>query len=102
VTGGWRVILRPLAKRQYRVLEDGPKRDAAELMQDLQEDPLNIPGAVLVTGYKNAERARFHHKRYRMVYEVFKASKTVIVFRMQPRPVVYDGLRKPGGPPKRP
>ena len=102
MTGGWKVILRSQAKKEYRLLEEGPKRDAAELMQDLEEDPLNIPGAIPMKGYKNADRARFHHKRYRMVYEVFKPSKTVIVFRMQPRPTVYDGLRKPGPPPKRP
>ncbi len=99
VTGGWKVVLRSLAKKQYRLRDEGPKRDAAELMHDLEEDPLNIPGAVQRKGYKNAERARFHQKRYRMVYEIFKASKTVIVFRMQPRPTAYDGLKRPGGPP---
>ena len=50
----WKVVLRPAAKKQYRVLEEGPKRDAAELIEDLAEDPTRIPGAIPMKGYANA------------------------------------------------
>jgi hypothetical protein len=39
----WKVILRPAALSEYRLLDEGPKQDAAELLQDLEEDPRNIP-----------------------------------------------------------
>jgi hypothetical protein len=60
----WKVILRPAAQRQYRLLEEGPKQDAAELLQDLEEDPTNIPFSLLMDTYTQTWRAHFHHRRY--------------------------------------
>jgi mRNA-degrading endonuclease RelE of RelBE toxin-antitoxin system len=94
----WKVVLRPAAKKQYRLLEEGPKRDAAELIEDLAEDPTRIPGAIPMKGYANAYRARFHHQQYRMVYEIFKGSRTVVISRMRPRPAACQGMKKPGRP----
>jgi mRNA-degrading endonuclease RelE of RelBE toxin-antitoxin system len=78
-----------------------PKRDAGDLIEHLSEDPTNIPLAILMDTYTHTWRAHFHHRRYRMVYEISPGPKTVLVLRMGPRPNIYDGMKKPQNPKRR-
>jgi len=88
---GWKVELRKSAQRELRQLEDGPQRAAEELLQDLAEDPTLVP-AIEMRG--NTYRARFHHDRYRMVYQVSKARKHILVARIRARPLAYKGMKR--------
>jgi mRNA-degrading endonuclease RelE of RelBE toxin-antitoxin system len=89
----WTVELSKSAQREYRRLEEGPKRDAAELLEDLAEDPFSIPAISMRSHPPGTMRARFHHDRYRMVYQISKPERRVIVSRMRPRPIAYRGLK---------
>jgi mRNA-degrading endonuclease RelE of RelBE toxin-antitoxin system len=89
---GWTVELRPAA-RKYRELDEGPKRDAAELLADLEEDPTLVP-AIELRANPGTWRVRFHHDRYRMIYRVARAQKRIIVTRIHPRPTAYEGMRR--------
>jgi len=42
----WKVELTKSAKRELRELDEGPRREAGELIQELAVDPTNIPGAI--------------------------------------------------------
>jgi len=90
---GWKVELRKSAQRELRQLEDGPQRAAEELLQDLAEDPTLVP-AIEMRGNPDTCRARFHHDRYRMVYQVSKARKHILVARIRARPVAYKGMKR--------
>lgn len=89
---GWTVQLRPVARREYRRLDSGPKQAASELIEDLMEDPAQVP-ALEMRGMPGTWRARFHHDGYRMIYQISKAEKRVIVTAIRPRSTAYDGLK---------
>ncbi len=88
----WRVELTKSAKRELRELEEGPRREAGELIQDLAVDPTNIPGAIELRANPNHWRIRFHHN-YRILYFIAKAQRRVIVRRIRPRPIAYKGIK---------
>jgi mRNA-degrading endonuclease RelE of RelBE toxin-antitoxin system len=90
---GWKVELTPSAQRQFRRLEDGPRQAAEELLQDLAEDPALIP-AVELDANPNTWRVRFHHDRYRMIYQISRGRKHILVTRMRPRPIAYEGMKR--------
>jgi len=89
---GWTVELSKSAQRELRQLEDGPQRSAEDLLKDLAEDPAVIP-AIELRGKRDTWRVRFHNDRYRMIYQVSKARKRIIVTRIRPRPTAYEGMK---------
>ena len=89
---GWRVILSKTARRDFRQLEDGPKQAATELLEDLAEDPALTPASEL-RGYAGYFKARFHHDLYRMVYQIAKNQRRILVTRIRPRPIAYQGMK---------
>jgi len=56
----WKVELRPSAKREFRHLEDRPRRDAEELIADLREQGPAIVTAIELRGHPDTWRSRFH------------------------------------------
>jgi mRNA-degrading endonuclease RelE of RelBE toxin-antitoxin system len=88
----WTVKLTAGAKKNLRELEEGPKRDAAELLHDLEEDPFSVPAIQLRSHAPGTMRARFHGT-YRMVYQISKAEKRVIVSRIKHRNTAYRGMK---------
>lgn len=88
----WMLEVRPAARRAFRRLDDGPKRDAAELLQDLAEDPTQVAASEM-RHYQNTWKARFYHGQYRIVYQLAKSKKRVIVIRIGPRSTAYDGMK---------
>lgn len=88
---GWKVELTNSAKKELRRLDEGPKRDAAELIADLIEDPLAVPATEL-RHYPGLWRARFHHGLYRMIYRISKPEKRVVIRRIRPRATAYEGM----------
>jgi mRNA-degrading endonuclease RelE of RelBE toxin-antitoxin system len=45
-------------------------------------------------GYPDTWKIRFHHDDYRMIYQVSRRQKRIIVKRMRPRPIAYDGMKR--------
>lgn len=89
----WSLKLKPSADREFRSLDEGPKRDVAELMQDLREDPFSIPDTIQLRSHPpGTMRTRFHHG-YRMVYFISKPERMVYILRIRPRPIAYKGMR---------
>ncbi len=89
---GWKVELRPSAKREFRQLEDGPRRDAEELIADLREQGPAIITAIELRGHPDTWRARFHDG-YRMIYRVSRSRKHILVTRIRSRPLAYEGMK---------
>jgi mRNA-degrading endonuclease RelE of RelBE toxin-antitoxin system len=61
-------------------------------MEDLREDPSVVP-AIELRRNPGTWRARFHHDRFRIVYQILKAQKLIIVRRIRPRPTAYIGMK---------
>jgi hypothetical protein len=59
---GWIVDLSKGARREFRLLEDGPKRDATDLMEDLREQGPVVEGALKMRAYPDTWRVRIHRK----------------------------------------
>jgi mRNA-degrading endonuclease RelE of RelBE toxin-antitoxin system len=89
---GWTVALTPAARRDLRLLEGGPQQAATEIIQDLAEDPELVP-AVELRGNPNVRRTRFH-TNYRLIYQVSKAEKRIIVTRIKLRNTAYKGMKR--------
>ena len=86
----------PVAERDLHRLDDGPRRDAIELIADLGENPALVP-AIELSGHPGVWRARFHHDRCRIVYRITKAQRRILVIRIRPRATAYDGMKRKGG-----
>jgi mRNA-degrading endonuclease RelE of RelBE toxin-antitoxin system len=82
---GWKVELSNSARREFRRLDDGPRQAAAHLIGDLGEDPELVP-ALELRGKPNIWRAWFHNDRYRMIHQIARSEKPVIVKRIRIRP----------------
>jgi mRNA-degrading endonuclease RelE of RelBE toxin-antitoxin system len=90
---GWTVDLHPIAEKELQALDEGPKAAAFELIADLRElGPVLVP-SIRIRAYHATWRARFHHDRYRMVYQVSPTRKRIFVTRIKPRPTAYDGMK---------
>jgi mRNA-degrading endonuclease RelE of RelBE toxin-antitoxin system len=88
----WTVEITPTARRQYRQLEDGPKSEARDLLEDLEaEGPDSIP-AIELRRNPNVWRIRFHNN-YRLIYQLSKAEKRIIVVRIKSRDKAYEGMK---------
>jgi len=71
----WTIELSKSAKKELHLLEDGPKQAAIELMEDLRELGPLVVTAIQLRAHKDVWRARFHHGKYRMIYQVAKGQK---------------------------
>ena len=87
----WSLELRPSARRDLRQLGDGPRQAAIDLLQDLADDPTLVP-AIELRASPQIWRARFHQD-YRMIYQVAKSAKRIIVKPIRLRPTVYKGMK---------
>ena len=82
----------PSADRDLRRLDDGPQRDAIELIDDLSEDP-SLVSAIELRGHPGIWRVRFHHDRCRMIYQITKSQRRILVMRIRYRPTAYEGMK---------
>jgi mRNA-degrading endonuclease RelE of RelBE toxin-antitoxin system len=90
---GWTVELRPRAKKELRILDDGPRQEALDLLDELREEGPALVAALKMRGYPDTWRVRFYREGYRMVYTVFRSRKHIVVTRIRPRPIAYKGMR---------
>jgi mRNA-degrading endonuclease RelE of RelBE toxin-antitoxin system len=93
VSDGWKVDISKSAQRELRQLDDGPRQAAAELLEDLAEDPA-LADAIELRGKPDTWRARFHHDRYRMIYQISRGRKHIRVTRIRARPTAYEGMKR--------
>jgi mRNA-degrading endonuclease RelE of RelBE toxin-antitoxin system len=89
----WKVELTPSAQRELRQLEAGPRQAALELIEDLADDPVLVPAIELNSNPDNW-RARFHHDRYRMIYQISSSRKHTLVTRIRLRPIAYENMKR--------
>jgi mRNA-degrading endonuclease RelE of RelBE toxin-antitoxin system len=90
---GWTIELSKSAQRELRLLEDGPRQAAIDLLEDLRESGPALASAISLRGHKDVWRARFHQERYRMIYRIAKGQKRIVVGRIRIRAVAYKGMR---------
>ena len=67
------------------------KQEAAEIIQDLAENPFP-PDSKALRGFRDYYRVPFGGCRYRIVYRVLEQSRIVLVTRIRKRAHVYEGL----------
>ena len=89
----WDVELASTADKQIGNLPGPGREEALDLLIDLAEDPF-LPGAERLRHYNNRYKVRFGRgERYRMLYDVFAASRKVVVGRIELRgPETYTGM----------
>lgn len=80
--------LNELRKSFFRILA----KTGSCRRQDLAEDPTLIT-AIEMRGSPGVRRARFHHDRYRMIYQISRGRKHILVTRIRPRPTAYEGMK---------
>jgi mRNA-degrading endonuclease RelE of RelBE toxin-antitoxin system len=89
---GWTVELLASARKDLHKLGDGPQQDAIALLDELAEDPMLVE-PVEMRGKANTWRVRFHGD-YRLIYQIAKAQKRVIVLRIRPRSTAFEGMKR--------
>ena len=62
-------------------------------MEDLGDDP-SLIAAEKMSGYQNRWKARFHRGQYRIVFELAKSQRRVIVITIGPRETAYRGMKR--------
>jgi hypothetical protein len=63
------------------------------MLQDVAEEgPILLP-AIEPRGYPDTWRVRFHHERFRMIYQVSRSWKHIPVTRIRPRAIAYEGMK---------
>ncbi len=82
------------ALRQFQKLELDVRREAAEIIEELREDPFPFDSGPM-GGYSDLYRVKFYGGKYRMVYLVYEQSRKVVIMRIGPRGSVYARLRRP-------
>ena len=90
---GWAIELRQSAQRELRLLEDGPRQAAIDLLEDLRDLGPILVSAIQLRAHKDVWRACFHDDRYRMIYQVAKGQKRIIVLRIRIRSTAYKGMK---------
>lgn len=85
----WDVKITPRATRQLRKLPVSLLLDVREIIDTLKEDPFP-EGAVQLRGWNDRYRIRLNG--HRLVYRVNLRRKTILIFRVAHRSVVYEGL----------
>ena len=89
---GWTVEILSSARKDLRQLDDGPQQDATALLEELAEDPM-LAQPLEMRGKPNTWRVRFHGD-YRLIYQIAKAQKRIIVLRIRPRSTAYEGMKR--------
>jgi mRNA-degrading endonuclease RelE of RelBE toxin-antitoxin system len=89
---GWTVALTRAARRDLHLLQGGPQQAATEILEDLAEDPELVP-AIELRRNPNVWRIRFHNN-YRMIYQLSRAEKRIIVVRIKSRDKAYEGMKR--------
>jgi mRNA-degrading endonuclease RelE of RelBE toxin-antitoxin system len=90
---GWTVDLLPRAQRELAKLEDGPLQDAIAILDEMRENGPEFIPSIELRANPNLWRARFHHERFRILYQVSRTKKRIVVIRIRPRPTAYHGLK---------
>jgi mRNA-degrading endonuclease RelE of RelBE toxin-antitoxin system len=49
--------------------------------------------AIELRHYPDTWRARIHHERFRILYQVSRTKRRIVVTRIRPRLVAYQGLK---------
>lgn len=89
---GWKVELRPAARRDLRLLDEGPRRAALDLLFELEEQGPELVSSIELRANPSIPRVPFH-ERYRMIYEISKARKQISVTRIRLRSSAYKGMK---------
>jgi mRNA-degrading endonuclease RelE of RelBE toxin-antitoxin system len=89
----WAVELSLSAQRELRLLEDGPRQAATDLLEDLRELGPTVASAIQLRAHKDVWRARFHNDRYRIIYQVANGQKRIIVKRIRIRNIAYKNMK---------
>ncbi len=89
----WHVELKSGAEKDLHVLPNPERKDAVDLLDDLEQDPF-LPAAEKLRHYNNRYKIRFGRgERYRMLYDVYPATRKVIVGVIEERgPETYSGM----------
>jgi mRNA-degrading endonuclease RelE of RelBE toxin-antitoxin system len=89
----WYVEVLPTAERQIGSLPGPERNEVVDLLMDLEEDPFPA-GAERLRNYNNRYKIRFGRgERYRLIYDVYPASKRVLVDAISLRgPETYRGM----------
>ena len=91
----WRVEVLPVARRELAQLRDaataGVLREALETLTELADDPFPFD-SILLEGYTDLYRVPFYRGRYRIVYQVSTKRRSVVITRVRPRAIAYQGL----------
>lgn len=95
----WTVRLTKSALREFRKLPEDAKLDVLDLLEDLKAGPDEV-SAIELQHYPRTRRARFHHDSHRIIYEVSKSKKLILVIRIRPRPTAYEGMKRPDTKPE--
>jgi mRNA-degrading endonuclease RelE of RelBE toxin-antitoxin system len=90
---GWAIELSQSAQRELRLLEDGPRQADIDLLEDLRELGPMLITSIQLRAHKDVWRARFHQDRYRMIYQVAKGQKRIIVKRIRIRATAYKSMK---------
>ena len=91
--GLWDVEIKESARKQLRTLPGPEREEALDLLTDLEEDPF-LSGVERLRNYNNRFKIRFGRgERYRLLYDIYPASRRVIVGVIQLRsPDTYRGM----------
>jgi mRNA interferase RelE/StbE len=87
----WRVKLTNQARRQLQHLPDRLQEEVREILEEMLEDPFP-PGSIQLRGWNDHHRIRANG--YRVIYQVNRSRRTVLVSRILHRPVAYEGLER--------
>jgi mRNA-degrading endonuclease RelE of RelBE toxin-antitoxin system len=89
----WTVDLLPAAQKELARLENGPLQEAVSILEDMRENGPEFIPAIELRANPATWRARIHHDRFRMLYQVSRTKKRIVVIRIRPRPSAYEGLK---------
>ena len=87
----WTVRVPHSVQRELDELRDSVWREALAAIADLQEDPFP-DGSIPLRGCTDLYRIKFYRDAYRIVYQVSRKQRRVILTRVRPRGTAYQGL----------
>jgi len=87
----WTVRIPRSVQRELDQLPDNVWKEAITAITELKEDPFPH-GSISLRGYTDLYRIKFYRDEYRIVYQVSKKQRRVIITRVRSRSAVYEGL----------
>ena len=90
---GWKVEVRPRARKDLRELSEGPRRAALDLFAELMELGPGLEGAIELRANPGTWRVRFHDS-YRMLYSASRTRRQILVTRIKPSANAYEGMKQ--------